>query len=469
MVLSGAVIFSAVFVAGAAFQFWAQDASEVQNAFTYGGVALLEIPSDALRKGPAARGDLAGPARLANWLPALYVLGRGIRWISRGGWRFFRPGWRWRAVPWPGWHGGWGCGRIAARGVRRGFPRGGENPATGDAAPPMDRNATGGKAMSTDFITLDAVEKVFHVRRRTTRLRRETHQVRAVDTLTFTIAPRRDGRLHRPERRRQVDHDQDADRHPRAERRRACGSPASCPSRERTRAGARGSASSSASAPSSGGTCRCVDSFELLRHIYRVPAARYRAQPGRFVDLLDLGRLPATRRSPALARPAHARRSRGRAAARPRVAVPGRADDRPRRGREGSDPRLPARAEPRARRHRPADHARPGRHRAALLAADGHRPRPADYDGALGRDARAWADRAHAGGRPGAGTAAHPNAVGAYGQGCGRTPVAGLPGRRLGRAARRRDSRRLSAGGPLGARARYRGRHRKMYADRGLQ
>lgn len=41
--------------------------------------------------------------------------------------------------------------------------------------------------MSTDFITLDAVEKVFHVRRRTTRLRRETHQVRAVDTLTFTI------------------------------------------------------------------------------------------------------------------------------------------------------------------------------------------------------------------------------------------------------------------------------------------
>ncbi|MGP3923622.1 ABC transporter permease [Streptomyces sp. 8N616] len=44
MVVSGAAIFSAVFVAGAAFQFWAQDASEVQNSFTYGGSTLLQYP-----------------------------------------------------------------------------------------------------------------------------------------------------------------------------------------------------------------------------------------------------------------------------------------------------------------------------------------------------------------------------------------------------------------------------------------
>ena len=32
--LSGAAIFAAVFVLGGAFQFWAQDAAEVQNSFT---------------------------------------------------------------------------------------------------------------------------------------------------------------------------------------------------------------------------------------------------------------------------------------------------------------------------------------------------------------------------------------------------------------------------------------------------
>jgi len=36
------------------------------------------------------------------------------------------------------------------------------------------------------------------------------------------------------------------------------------------------------------------DSFELLRHIYRVPGERYRKNLDRFVELLDLGRLLAT-------------------------------------------------------------------------------------------------------------------------------------------------------------------------------
>ncbi|MFI2366895.1 ATP-binding cassette domain-containing protein [Streptomyces sp. NPDC018833] len=38
-----------------------------------------------------------------------------------------------------------------------------------------------------DFIELDGVEKVFDVRRRTGRLRRERHQVRAVDGISFTV------------------------------------------------------------------------------------------------------------------------------------------------------------------------------------------------------------------------------------------------------------------------------------------
>ncbi|MEZ0094266.1 ABC transporter permease [Streptacidiphilus sp. EB129] len=37
LVVCGTTIFGSVFVAGAAFQFYANDAAEVQNAFTYGG------------------------------------------------------------------------------------------------------------------------------------------------------------------------------------------------------------------------------------------------------------------------------------------------------------------------------------------------------------------------------------------------------------------------------------------------
>ncbi|WP_258053925.1 ABC transporter permease, partial [Streptomyces sp. Ru72] len=47
---SGAGIFCAVFVAGAAFQFVAQDASEVQNSFTYGGQTLLQYPPTVFAK-----------------------------------------------------------------------------------------------------------------------------------------------------------------------------------------------------------------------------------------------------------------------------------------------------------------------------------------------------------------------------------------------------------------------------------
>src|SRR5215208_6213839 len=32
-----------------------------------------------------------------------------------------------------------------------------------------------------------------------------------------------------------------------------------------------------------------IDSFELLRHIYRIPAERYRARLASFTDLLDMG------------------------------------------------------------------------------------------------------------------------------------------------------------------------------------
>ena len=76
MVLSGAAIFGAVFVAGAAFQFLAQDASEVQNSFTYGGTTLLQYPPSIFAKDLVRGVTFVVPLAFVSWLPALYVLGR---------------------------------------------------------------------------------------------------------------------------------------------------------------------------------------------------------------------------------------------------------------------------------------------------------------------------------------------------------------------------------------------------------
>ncbi len=76
MMLSGAAIFSAVFVAGAAFQFVAQDASQVQNSFTYGGATLLQYPPSVFAADLVRGVTFVVPLAFVNWLPCLYVLGR---------------------------------------------------------------------------------------------------------------------------------------------------------------------------------------------------------------------------------------------------------------------------------------------------------------------------------------------------------------------------------------------------------
>ncbi|MEV6959701.1 ABC transporter permease [Streptomyces sp. NPDC051207] len=73
---SGAGIFAAVFVAGAAFQFVAQDASEVQNAFTYGGTTLLQYPPTVFGQELVRSVTFVLPLAFVNWLPASYLLGR---------------------------------------------------------------------------------------------------------------------------------------------------------------------------------------------------------------------------------------------------------------------------------------------------------------------------------------------------------------------------------------------------------
>ena len=76
MLVSGGVIFCAVFVAGAAFQFVAQDASEVQAAFTYGGTTMLQYPPTVFGKDLVRAVTFVLPLAFVNWVPAAYVLGR---------------------------------------------------------------------------------------------------------------------------------------------------------------------------------------------------------------------------------------------------------------------------------------------------------------------------------------------------------------------------------------------------------
>lgn len=76
MITAGAGIFGAVMVAGAAFQFLAGDAAEVQNSFTYGGCTMLQYPPTVFAKDLLRGVTFVVPLAFVNWLPALYVLGR---------------------------------------------------------------------------------------------------------------------------------------------------------------------------------------------------------------------------------------------------------------------------------------------------------------------------------------------------------------------------------------------------------
>jgi ABC-2 type transport system permease protein len=90
MVLSGGAIFASVFVAGGAFQFVAQDASEVQNSFTYGGNTLLQYPPSIFAKDLVRGVTFVVPLAFVNWVPSLYVLGREDP-LGLPGWLAFLP------------------------------------------------------------------------------------------------------------------------------------------------------------------------------------------------------------------------------------------------------------------------------------------------------------------------------------------------------------------------------------------
>jgi ABC-2 type transport system permease protein len=76
MVASGSVIFCALFVGFACLQFWTSDASEVANAFTYGGNTITQYPLTIFPREVVTGLTFLVPLAFVNWYPALYILDR---------------------------------------------------------------------------------------------------------------------------------------------------------------------------------------------------------------------------------------------------------------------------------------------------------------------------------------------------------------------------------------------------------
>ncbi|MEU4009324.1 ATP-binding cassette domain-containing protein [Streptomyces pseudogriseolus] len=146
---------------------------------------------------------------------------------------------------------------------------------------------TGGEPEA--FIALDGVEKVFDVRRRKGLLRRERHQVRAVDSLSFTVArgemvgyigPNGAGKSTTIKMLTGI-------LTPSGGRLRVAGID---PSRERTRLAHRIGVVFG-QRTTLWWDLPLIDSYKLMYRMYRIPDGRYRENLGRLVELLDLGDL----------------------------------------------------------------------------------------------------------------------------------------------------------------------------------
>jgi ABC-2 type transport system ATP-binding protein len=143
--------------------------------------------------------------------------------------------------------------------------------------------------MSGDFIVLEEVEKVFRVRRKVGRLRRERQEVRAVDGISFTvprgemvgyIGPNGAGKSTTIKMLTGI-------LTPSGGRLRVAGID---PTRERTRL-ARRIGVVFGQRTTLWWDLPLRDSYRLVRRMYRIPEARYRANLDRCVELLDLAAL----------------------------------------------------------------------------------------------------------------------------------------------------------------------------------
>ena len=72
--VAGIVIFTAIWVIGAAITFWTVETSEVTNVFTYGGEALVSYPMPIYGEGIRWFFTYIVPLAFVSYLPAIYIL-----------------------------------------------------------------------------------------------------------------------------------------------------------------------------------------------------------------------------------------------------------------------------------------------------------------------------------------------------------------------------------------------------------
>jgi ABC-2 type transport system permease protein len=75
-IVAGSVIFGAIFVLGAAFQFVSVDSAELANSFTYGGQTLTQYPLAVFGKEIVRAVTFVVPLAFVNYYPVLFLLGK---------------------------------------------------------------------------------------------------------------------------------------------------------------------------------------------------------------------------------------------------------------------------------------------------------------------------------------------------------------------------------------------------------
>jgi ABC-2 type transport system permease protein len=75
-IFTGSLIFSSIFVLGAAVQFIAIDSAEVASAFTYGGQQLTQYPLAVFGQDVVRAVTFVVPLAFVNYYPVLFVLGK---------------------------------------------------------------------------------------------------------------------------------------------------------------------------------------------------------------------------------------------------------------------------------------------------------------------------------------------------------------------------------------------------------
>jgi ABC-2 type transport system permease protein len=76
MLVSGGLVFFGLFVGFSCVQFWTTDATELANAFTYGGATVTQYPLNIFPREVLVGLTFVIPVAFVNWYPCLFLLGR---------------------------------------------------------------------------------------------------------------------------------------------------------------------------------------------------------------------------------------------------------------------------------------------------------------------------------------------------------------------------------------------------------